>query len=115
MNKQDIQLFYNQFVDSEFIPDTDYIGHFDLLYWTDLKEDLSACERLQRKPFYKIALLQGKATYHSHGEEIPIFGYSISLIYFGRLRKSMILVIPLKSMLFVDEFLILFITYRNQF
>lgn len=77
MNKQDIQLFYNQFVDRDQVTQTDYMGHFDLLYWSDLKEDLSACERFQRKPFYKIALLKGHATYHSQGEEIPISGYSI--------------------------------------
>ncbi|WP_160136432.1 helix-turn-helix transcriptional regulator [Chryseobacterium sp. c4a] len=77
MNKPDIELFYNQYVNSEKIVETNYTGHFDLLYWKDLKRDLSACERLQRKPFFKIALLKGEGMYQCNDLYIPISGYSI--------------------------------------
>lgn len=77
MNIQDIQLFYDQYVDHQEISDTKYIGHFDILHWENLKLDLSECERLQRKPFYKIGLLKGNAIYHCNNINIPISGYSI--------------------------------------
>ena len=77
MSQQEIQLFYNEYTDREEFSQTNYTGHFDLLYWAELKIDLSACERLQREPFYKIALLKGDAKYLNNGNEIWISGYTI--------------------------------------
>lgn len=77
MNIQDIQLFYDQHVSHQEKSTTKYIRHFDILHWENLKGDLSKCERLQRKPFYKIGLLKGDAVYHCNNINIPISGYSI--------------------------------------
>lgn len=77
MSQKEIQLFYNEYIQSGELEQTNYTGHFDILYWSDLKKDLSACERLQRKPFYKIALLKGDAKYLNNEEELIISGYTI--------------------------------------
>lgn len=77
MNNSDINIFYDQYVDGHFPPEDGFFGHFDFLLWKDLQKDLSACERLQRKPFYKIALVSGNAIYQSKSSEIPISGYNI--------------------------------------
>jgi hypothetical protein len=77
MNSSDINIFYDQYVDRSHPQDEGFLGHFDFLLWKDLQKDLSACERLQRKPFYKIALVSGDAIYHSKSTKIPISGYSI--------------------------------------
>ena len=77
MNLEDIQLFYEEHTDEIDHTDFSYTGHFDILHWENLKHNLSACERLQRKPFFKIALLKGNATYHCSSREINISGYSI--------------------------------------
>lgn len=54
MNSSDINIFYDQYVDGHHSPEDEFLGHFDFLLWKDLQKDLSACERLQRKPFHKI-------------------------------------------------------------
>lgn len=77
MNSSDINIFYDQYVDGHHSPEDGFLGHFDFLLWKDLQKDLSACERLQRKPFYKIALVSGNAIYQSKSAQIPISGYSI--------------------------------------
>lgn len=74
---REIEIFYDQYVHRSYPDDQFFLGHFDVLHWEDLKKDLSACERLQRKPFYKIALLNGTAKYHSNNVEVPISGYTI--------------------------------------
>jgi AraC family transcriptional activator of pobA len=77
MNSSDINIFYDQYVDGKHPSDDGFLGHFDFLLWKDLRKDLSACERLQRKPFYKIALVSGTAIYQSKSRKIPISGYNI--------------------------------------
>lgn len=76
MGVSDINIFYDRYVDGE-SNEADFMGHFDVLLWKDLQKDLSACERLQRKPFYKIALVSGNAIYQSKSKEIVISGYTI--------------------------------------
>jgi len=73
----DINIFYDQYVDGVPYSEGTFTGHFDYLLWKDLQKDLSACERLQRKPFYKIALVHGNATYQSKSKKIDISGNSI--------------------------------------
>jgi AraC family transcriptional activator of pobA len=77
MNSSDINIFYDQYVDGHRPPEDGFLGHFDFLLWKDLQKDISACERLQRKPFYKIALVSGTAIYQSMSAQIPISGYNI--------------------------------------
>jgi AraC family transcriptional activator of pobA len=77
MNSSDINIFYDQYVDGKHAPENGFLGHFDFLLWKDLQKDLSACEQLQRKPFYKIALVSGNAIYQSKSTKIPISGYNI--------------------------------------
>jgi AraC family transcriptional activator of pobA len=77
MNSSDINIFYDQYVDGQHAPENGFLGHFDFLLWKDLQKDLSACEQLQRKPFYKIALVSGNAIYQSKSTKIPISGYNI--------------------------------------
>ncbi|RBL89749.1 helix-turn-helix domain-containing protein [Chitinophaga flava] len=74
---KEIGIFYDQYIDGTKLNDQSFLGHFDVFHWENLKNDLSACARLQRKPFYKIALLNGTATYYSNNEQLPISGYSI--------------------------------------
>jgi len=74
---REVEIFYDEYVHRSYPDDQFFLGHFDVLHWDDLKKDLSACERLQRKPFYKIALLNGTAKYHSNNVEVPIAGYTI--------------------------------------
>jgi AraC family transcriptional activator of pobA len=80
MNKNDVNLFYDQYVVGENPDKNNFLGHFDFLSWENLQKDLSACERLQRKPFYKIALISGKSTYYSNDKEIAISGNTIVII-----------------------------------
>ncbi|MGN8057730.1 helix-turn-helix transcriptional regulator [Pedobacter sp. 22163] len=70
-------MFYNQYVNGHHPTEDGFLGHFDFLLWKDLQKDLSACERLQRKPFYKIALVSGNAVYQSKAIQIPISGCNI--------------------------------------
>jgi len=77
MGVSDIKIFYDQYIDGRFPIEDDFMGHFDLLLWKDLQKDLSACERLQRKPFFKIALVSGNAIYQSKSKQKVISGYSI--------------------------------------
>jgi AraC family transcriptional activator of pobA len=77
MNNSNINIFYDQYVDGHHPPEDGFLGHFDLLLWKDLQKDLSACKRFQRKPFYKIALVNGNAIYQSKSTQIPISGYNI--------------------------------------
>jgi len=77
MNNSDINIFYNQYVNGGLSTENSFSGHFDFLLWENLQKDLSACGRFQRKPFYKIALLRGKATYDTGNQKISIAGYTI--------------------------------------
>lgn len=77
MRISDIETFYAQYVDRNHLQEESFLGHFDFLVWKDLQKDLSACNQLQRKPFYKIALVNGNAIYQSKSTQIPISGYSI--------------------------------------
>jgi len=77
MNSSEINIFYDQYVDGNHPHENGFLGHFDFLLWKDLQKDLSACQRLQRKPFYKIALVSGNAIYQSKSAKIPISGYNI--------------------------------------
>jgi len=77
MNSSNINIFYDQYVDGHHPPEDGFLGYFDLLLWKDLQKDLSACKRFQRKPFYKIALVNGNAIYQSKSTQIPISGYNI--------------------------------------
>ncbi|MBB5635023.1 AraC-like DNA-binding protein [Pedobacter cryoconitis] len=72
-----INTFYDQYINGEFSEKNNFSGHFDFLLWEDLQKDLSACGRFQRKPFYKMALLQGEAVYHSGHQQIHISGKTI--------------------------------------
>ncbi|SHM50885.1 AraC-type DNA-binding protein [Chitinophaga jiangningensis] len=74
---KEIEMFYDQYIDEPKLNEQSFLGHFDIFHWGSLKNDLSACANLQRKPFYKIALLNGIATYYSNKEEFPISGYTI--------------------------------------
>lgn len=77
MRISDIETFYAQYVDRTQLQEESFLGHFDFILWKDLQKDLSACKQLQRKPFYKIALVSGNAIYQSKSTQIPISGYSI--------------------------------------
>lgn len=77
MHSKDINTFYDQYVDGEVSVEKSFSGYFDLLLWENLQKDVFACERLQRKPFYKIALLNGKAIYDSKGRQISVSGNTI--------------------------------------
>lgn len=77
MYNKDIHIFYDQYVNGEISVENSFLGHFDFLLWENLQKDLLACERLQRKPFYKIALLKGEAIYDAKGQQIPIAGNTI--------------------------------------
>jgi AraC family transcriptional activator of pobA len=77
MNSPDINIFYDQYVDGRHPPEDGFLGHFNFLSWKNLQKDLTACERLQRKPIYKIALVSGNAIYQSKSAQIPISGYNI--------------------------------------
>lgn len=77
MHNSDIDIFYHQYVNGDSSGKNSFAGHFDFLLWEDLQKDLAACGRFQRKPFYKIALLQGEATYDSGHGKIVISGYTI--------------------------------------
>lgn len=77
MGVSDINIFYDQYVEGSHPQDRGFLGHFDFLFWKDLQKDRSACERLQRKPFYKIALVRGDAIYQSKSAQIPISGFSV--------------------------------------
>jgi len=77
MAVSDINIFYDQHVDARHNLAEEFVGHFDFLLWENLKKNLAACERLQRKPFYKIALVCGDATYQSKSKRIAISGYNI--------------------------------------
>lgn len=73
----EINKFYDQYVHGIHPTEDGFLGHFDFLLWKNLQKDLSACERLQRKPFYKIALVRGSAMYESKSLKINISGYNI--------------------------------------
>jgi AraC family transcriptional regulator, transcriptional activator of pobA len=77
MYNNDIHIFYDQYVNGESVTDNHFSGHFDFLLWENLQKDLAACGRFQRKPFYKIALLQGKAVYHTGNKQTLISGNTI--------------------------------------
>lgn len=77
MLNRGVTTFYDEYVDRKPNNQKSYLGYFDVLLWEDLKDDLSACERLQRKPFYKIALLDGEANYYANGKNIKISGKHI--------------------------------------
>ncbi|CAM4045999.1 AraC-type DNA-binding protein [Pedobacter westerhofensis] len=77
MNPAAIDNFYKQYVDQAVVSQNDFPGHFNLLSWENLQKDQTACERLQRKPFYKIALLCGEAIYSVNNKEIPVSGPTI--------------------------------------
>lgn len=79
MYNNDINTFYDQYVEGNTLNKNPFLGHFDFLLWENLRKDPAACERLQRKPFYKIALLQGEATYYSNDEQITISGNTIAI------------------------------------
>lgn len=73
----DIAIFYDEYVDTTF-PDAKFVKeHLNILHWRDLKKNISACDRLQRKPFYKIAILNGKGMYKSNDKTITIDGPTI--------------------------------------
>jgi AraC family transcriptional activator of pobA len=78
MNSSDVKIFYDQYFDGNLPQEDGFMGHFNFLVWKDLQKDLSAWERLQRKPFYKIALVNGTAIYQSKSAQIPISGYNIT-------------------------------------
>lgn len=77
MSGAEIDRFYDQHVNVAHPGKQSFAGHFDFLWWKDLQKDLLACERLQRKPFYKIALLKGEAVYESKDQTVAISGYTI--------------------------------------
>lgn len=77
MYNKDIHIFYNQYVNDGTSVGNGFSGHFDFLLWENLQKDLLACERFQRKPFYKIALLSGEAIYGSKDQQISIAGNTI--------------------------------------
>ncbi|WP_342328125.1 helix-turn-helix transcriptional regulator [Pedobacter sp. FW305-3-2-15-E-R2A2] len=77
MYNTDINIFYDHYVNRAFSEKNSFSGHFDFLLWEDLQKDLLACGRFQRKPFYKIALLQGEAVYHSGPHKTPVSGNTI--------------------------------------
>ncbi|SEW53479.1 helix-turn-helix domain-containing protein [Chitinophaga arvensicola] len=72
-----INNFYDQYVNDGRSAEKRFSGHFDFLLWENLQKDVAACAKFQRKPFYKIALLEGEAVYHSGNKQITISGYTI--------------------------------------
>ncbi|NSL85843.1 helix-turn-helix transcriptional regulator [Chitinophaga sp. Mgbs1] len=80
MQDNSISTFYQQYLDQRPEEKNNFLGYFDVFSWNQLKEDLSACDRLQRKPFYKIALLSGDAVYYSNEEQIRVSGKTIVFI-----------------------------------
>lgn len=76
MNQIAISDFYKTHVSGEHnhAKRNDYLGHFDLLSWSDLQKDISACKKLQRKAFYKISLLRGSAFYQAADRECQLQG-----------------------------------------
>jgi AraC family transcriptional activator of pobA len=80
MQKTPIDIFYDQQVEN-LVPEANgFLGHFDMLFWKDLQKDITACEKLQRKPFYKIALIDGDATYYSNDHIFQVSGKNIVFI-----------------------------------
>ncbi|SEA63439.1 helix-turn-helix domain-containing protein [Pedobacter hartonius] len=77
MSAKSIDSFYEQYVDGEIVFQNDFLGHFNLLSWGNLQKDQSRCEQLQRKPFYKIALLSGEGVYSVNNRQIPVSGNTI--------------------------------------
>jgi AraC family transcriptional activator of pobA len=77
MGVSDIKLFYDQYVNTHKPKENSFIGHFNFLLWENLKKDLSSCQRFQRKPFFKIGLVSGIATYESKSRKSTITGYNI--------------------------------------
>ncbi|ASZ12582.1 helix-turn-helix domain-containing protein [Chitinophaga pendula] len=76
----DVSAFYENYLDGKSIEKNNFLGYFDTFSWQHFKADISACDRIQRKPFYKIALLTGEAVYHSNNQHIPIKGNTIVFI-----------------------------------
>lgn len=77
MQNKEIHHFYDQYVNDDSSVRNNFTGHFDFLLWENLRKDQLACERMQRKPVYKIALLSGAAIYDAKGKQIPVAGNSI--------------------------------------
>jgi AraC family transcriptional activator of pobA len=77
MHNTSIKTFYDQLVNDKVLEPNNFLGHFDIFQWQDVKGDLSACENLQRKQFYKISVLDGEATYHSNDKVFQISGKNI--------------------------------------
>ncbi|WP_083571567.1 helix-turn-helix domain-containing protein [Chitinophaga sancti] len=75
-----IQTFYDKYVDNKVLETSDFLGHFDILKWQDLKKDPNSCKKLQRKPLYKIALITGEATYGSNDHIFQVTGTNIVFI-----------------------------------
>lgn len=80
MQNKAIQTFYDQYIDNKVLEATSFLGHFDVLQWQDLKKDLAACKKLQRKPLYKIAITTGEATYSSNDHVFQVTGKNIIFI-----------------------------------
>ncbi|MCW3465966.1 helix-turn-helix domain-containing protein [Chitinophaga nivalis] len=78
--REDVHIFYQQYLEKKPVAENSFQGYFDTFSWQQLKDDLSACDQLQRKPFYKIALLRGEARYHANEEEIHVNGHTIVFI-----------------------------------
>lgn len=72
--------FYEKYLGGKPVEKNNFLGYFDTFSWQHLNGDLSACDQLQRKPFYKIALLKGEATYHANDEPIYINDKTIVFI-----------------------------------
>jgi AraC family transcriptional activator of pobA len=77
MHNTSINTFYDQLVDDKVLEPNNFLGHFDIFQWQDVRKDLSACENIQRKQFYKISILDGQATYHSNDNVLQISGKNI--------------------------------------
>ncbi|KIO78708.1 hypothetical protein TH53_02160 [Pedobacter lusitanus] len=77
MAKNDINIFYDRYVEGKDPHENNFLGHFDFLLWQNLQKDPEACERLQRKPFYKIALLKGEGTYYSNDMQVVVSGNAV--------------------------------------
>lgn len=77
MNSAEVNDFYDKHVRADDAVAHNFVGHFDFLLWENLREDKDACMVLQRKPFYKITLLQGQAAYESGGQQIQISGNTL--------------------------------------
>ncbi|MBK1896232.1 helix-turn-helix domain-containing protein [Chryseobacterium paridis] len=80
MQNQSIHTFYNNYIANKEIETNSFLGYFDMLLWKDFKNDLSACKTLQRKHVYKIALINGQATYHSNDQIYHVSGKNIIFI-----------------------------------